>query len=155
MENSMPSPFKHIVVLMMENRSFDHMLGYLKASDYPIEGLNGDETNHSADGGPAIRVSPDARSINDLNPDCESLNDLNPDPAHEFPDINWQIFGNADGVDTGQAKMQGFVQNYATDSGNAMQGRNIMKCFHAGSRECAKLWAALIFGNEVDTQAGI
>jgi len=119
----MSSPFKHIVVLMMENRSFDHMLGYLKAADYPIEGLNGDETNPSADEGPAIRVSPDARSINDLNPD----------PAHEFPDINWQIFGNADGVDTGQAKMQGFVQNYATDSGNAVQGRNIMKCFHAGS----------------------
>jgi phospholipase C len=145
MENSMPSPFKHIVVLMMENRSFDHMLGYLKAADYPIEGLNGDETNPSAEGGPAIRVSPDARSINDLNPD----------PAHEFPDINSQIFSNADGVDTGHAKMQGFVQNYATDSGNAVQGRNIMKCFHAGSRECAKLWAALIFGNEVDNQAGI
>jgi phospholipase C len=119
----MTSPFKHIVVLMMENRSFDHMLGYLKAADYPIEGLNGDETNPSADGSRAIRVSPDARSINDLNPD----------PAHEFPDINWQIFSNADGTDTGQAKMQGFVQNYATDSGNAVQGGNIMKCFHAAS----------------------
>jgi phospholipase C len=119
----MASPFKHIVVLMMENRSFDHMLGYLKTPDYPIEGLDGDETNPSADGGPAIRVSPDARSINDLNPD----------PAHEFPDINWQIFCNPDGTDTGQVKMQGFVQNYATDSGNAVQGGNIMKCFHAGS----------------------
>ncbi len=119
----MGNPFKHIVVLMMENRSFDHMLGYLKAPDYPIEGLDGDETNPSADEGPAIRVSPDARSINDLNPD----------PAHEFPDINWQIFGNPDGTDTGQLKMQGFVQNYATDSGNAEQGRNIMKCYHGGS----------------------
>src|ERR1700676_5020633 len=99
MENSMPSPFKHIVVLMMENRSFDHMLGYLKAVDYPIEGLNGDETNPAADGGPAIRVSPDARSINDLNPD----------PAHEFQDINVQIFSDPDGRDIGQSMMQGFV----------------------------------------------
>jgi phospholipase C len=108
---------------MMENRSFDHMLGYLKSPDYPIEGLDGDETNLAADGGPAIRVSPNARSIHDLNPD----------PAHEFPDINFQIFCNPAGKDTGQAKMQGFVQNYATNSGNPAQGENVMKCFHAGS----------------------
>jgi phospholipase C len=108
---------------MMENRSFDHMLGYLKSDAYPIEGLDGDETNISADDGPAIRVSPDARSIGDLNPD----------PAHEFPDINVQIFGNSEGNDTGQPKMQGFVQNYATHSGNAAHGENVMKCFHAGS----------------------
>jgi phospholipase C len=119
----MASPFKHLVVLMMENRSFDHMLGYLKSAAYPIEGLDGDETNPSADGDPAIRVSPNARSINDLNPD----------PAHEFPDVNVQIFGNADGTETGQTKMQGFVQNYATHSGNAAHGANIMKCFHGGT----------------------
>jgi phospholipase C len=119
----MASPFKHLVVLMMENRSFDHMLGYLKNAAYPIEGLDGDETNLSADGGPPIRVSPNARSINDLTPD----------PAHEFPDINVQIFGNPDGTDTGQAKMQGFVRNYAAHSGSAAHGANVMKCFHAGT----------------------
>jgi phospholipase C len=119
----MGSPFKHIVVLMMENRSFDHMLGYLKSATYPIEGLDGDETNPSADVGPDVRVSPNARSINDLNPD----------PAHEFPDVNSQIFSNLDGTDTGQPKMQGFVHNYATHSGNAARGGNVMKCFHAGS----------------------
>ena len=119
----MASPFKHLVVLMMENRSFDHMLGYLKSAAYPIEGLDGDETNPAEDEGPPIRVSPNARSINDLNPD----------PAHEFPDINVQIFGNPAGRDEGQDKMQGFVQNYATHSGNAAHGANIMKCFHAGS----------------------
>jgi phospholipase C len=36
---------KHVVVLMMENRSFDHMLGYLKANRSDIEGLTGRETN--------------------------------------------------------------------------------------------------------------
>ena len=119
----MASPFKHVVVLMMENRSFDHMLGYMKDVDYPIEGLDGDETNLAAVEGPDIRVSPDARSIGDLNPD----------PSHEFPDINFQIFGNSAGTATGEAKMQGFVKNYATQSSNALQGENVMKCFHPGS----------------------
>jgi phospholipase C len=37
---------KHIVVLMMENRSFDHMLGYLKQFGMPeVNGLDGTETN--------------------------------------------------------------------------------------------------------------
>jgi phospholipase C len=119
----LPTPFKRIVVLMMENRSFDHMLGYLKSSSYPIDGLNGDETNPAADEGEPIRVSPNARNTNDLNPD----------PNHEFPDINWQIYSNAEGTDTGQEKMQGFVHNYASDSGNAAHGAAIMRCFHAGS----------------------
>lgn len=37
-----PSPIKHIVVLMMENRSFDHLLGYLKQDGWPeVDGLTG------------------------------------------------------------------------------------------------------------------
>src|SRR6476646_4742225 len=37
---------KHIVVLMMENRSFDHMLGYLRNDGMPeVRGLAGDESN--------------------------------------------------------------------------------------------------------------
>ncbi|HEV2576096.1 MAG TPA: alkaline phosphatase family protein [Acidobacteriaceae bacterium] len=119
----MATPFKRLVVLMMENRSFDHMLGFLKAKDYPIDGLNGDETNPAADEGTPIRVSPDARNVNDLTPD----------PSHEFPDINWQIFSNAEGTDNGQEKMQGFVQNYATDSNDAVHGAVVMKCFHEGT----------------------
>ncbi|MGA8090511.1 MAG: alkaline phosphatase family protein [Terracidiphilus sp.] len=119
----MPDAIKHLVVLMMENRSFDHMLGYLKTADYAIDGLNGDETNPTdlADP-PTIRVSPTARSNHDLIPD----------PNHEFLDVNWQIFRNSDGSDTGQPKMQGFVENYAQIS-NAVQGRNAMKAFHPGS----------------------
>jgi phospholipase C len=41
---------KHIVVLMMENRSFDHMLGYLKAKDPRIDGVDGTETNPDTTG---------------------------------------------------------------------------------------------------------
>jgi phospholipase C len=41
---------RHIVVLMMENRSFDHMLGYLKRAGLSdVNGLDGTETNPGAD----------------------------------------------------------------------------------------------------------
>ncbi len=40
---------KHIVVLMMENRSFDQMLGYLKRDGMPdVRGLDGTESNPDA-----------------------------------------------------------------------------------------------------------
>ncbi len=42
---------KHIVVVMMENRSFDHMLGYLKRDGLgDVNGLTGDEFNLGPDG---------------------------------------------------------------------------------------------------------
>ena len=44
------SPIKHIVVLMEENRSFDHYLGFMKKGgefgDTRVDGLNGDECNY-------------------------------------------------------------------------------------------------------------
>ena len=50
---------EHIVVLMLENRSFDHMLGFLYTSagnvspaGQPYEGLTGKETNPDAKGNP-------------------------------------------------------------------------------------------------------
>jgi phospholipase C len=51
------SSINHIVVLMLENRSFDHMLGYLyadsgnvSASGQAFDGLTGTESNPSAKG---------------------------------------------------------------------------------------------------------
>ena len=49
----------HVVVLMLENRSFDHMLGYLYAgsgnvspSGQPFEGLTGNESCPDSSGNP-------------------------------------------------------------------------------------------------------
>lgn len=43
---------KHIVILMMENRSFDQMLGYLKLAGLAdVDGLTGTETNPDPRGG--------------------------------------------------------------------------------------------------------
>ncbi|MGH9567777.1 MAG: alkaline phosphatase family protein, partial [Candidatus Angelobacter sp.] len=73
---------KHIVVLMMENRSFDHMLGSLKAVDSRIDGLTGNESNPDTTGA-QIKVAPLA----------EFQSQLDPDPDHHFPAVDLQIFG--------------------------------------------------------------
>ena len=51
------SSVEHVVVLMLENRSFDHMLGFLytdagnvSPSGQPYEGLTGTESNPSQAG---------------------------------------------------------------------------------------------------------
>src|SRR5258708_5768974 len=113
-------PFEHLVVLMMENRSFDHMLGSLKSATYPIEGLdiNNLPTNDSPDGGAAIPVTFDARTVGDLNPD----------PAHDFLNVNVQIFGNKDATVSGPL-MRGFAKDYAAVSGDSSKAANVMKCF--------------------------
>lgn len=72
---------KHIVVLMMENRSFDHMLGSLKAADPRINGLSGNETNPDTTNEPAP-VKPLARWMSQLDPD----------PDHHFPAVHKQLF---------------------------------------------------------------
>jgi phospholipase C len=115
----MATPFRRLVVLMLENRSFDHMLGFLKSDQYLIEGLTGDETNDSAVNGPPVRVSRDAQSVHDLNPD----------PGHDFNSVSAQIFGNP----PGGPLMRGFVRDYALVSHDGAQGANVMKCFTAAT----------------------
>jgi phospholipase C len=38
-------PISQVVVIMFENRSFDHMCGYLKQLNPDIDGLSGNESN--------------------------------------------------------------------------------------------------------------
>src|SRR6266446_1336980 len=73
---------KHIVVLMMENRSFDHMLGALMAQDKRIDGLDDTQTN------------PDTTNTQiPVKPLAEFQGQLDPDPDHHFPGVDLQIFG--------------------------------------------------------------
>ena len=102
----MPSPLdkiKHLVVLMMENRSFDHMFGRMMSSGYPIDGLTGSESNPDS-----------AEQETPVSFDARLAGDLTPDPGHHFADVNLQIFGNAQGVPDGGPLMKGFVQSYHT-----------------------------------------
>src|SRR5438270_215564 len=91
---------KHIVVLMMENRSFDHMLGGLKAEDPRINGLTGSETNPDQTNEP-VKVQPLA----------EFQSQLDPDPDHHFVGVNKQLFFGTSGPPA-VPSMQGFVQSY-------------------------------------------
>jgi phospholipase C len=113
----MPANIKHLVVLMMENRSFDHALGFLKSPSYAIDGLDGTETNPDIQG-TAIRVSPDAHYQGDFTPD----------PGHDFISVNEQIFSNSQG--TGTPTMQGFVKAYQGKTNNVAKSHNIMRCFN-------------------------
>lgn len=115
----MPPPIEHLIVLMMENRSFDHILGFMKGPGYAIEGLDGNETNEDSTGEP-VSVSQDASPSGDLTPD----------PNHDFRSVNVQIFGDTAGPSAGPPAMSGFVRNYETVcGGDSQRAGNIMKCW--------------------------
>jgi len=102
---------KHVVVLMLENRSFDSMLGQLYPSDDTFDGLTGTEQNiwHKPGGLQQVVTvwkSPELTRTAACIPD--------PDPGELFTDIHMQIQGLvADGQpNNGSATMGGFVDNY-------------------------------------------
>ncbi|HKO42701.1 MAG TPA: alkaline phosphatase family protein [Pyrinomonadaceae bacterium] len=113
----MAKSIKHLIVLMLENRSFDHAVGFMKSNAYPIDGLNGNETNPDTQG-TSVRVSSNARYVGDLKDD----------PGHDFISVNEQIFGNSQGAGNGPF-MQGFVKSYQAKTGNLANSHRIMKCF--------------------------
>ena len=112
----MAAKIEHLVVLMMENRSFDHIFGFMKDASWPIDGLNGNETNPDSQGAP-VTVTPTARDAGDLTPD----------PGHDFLSVNTQIFGNLAG--TGAPTMQGFIASYFEQRRDVNHSRKIMYYF--------------------------
>jgi phospholipase C len=109
---------KHIVVLMMENRSFDHMLGGLKENYPKINGLNGDESNPDS-AGTIVKVQPNATYQGQLSHD----------PDHHFPGADLQIFGGTPFAPGRVANMQGFIKSYATQNSNVNASHAIMNYF--------------------------
>jgi phospholipase C len=109
---------KHIVVLMMENRSFDHMLGGLKKKNPKINGLNGNESNPDSDGN-VVTVAPNA----------VYRGQLAHDPDHHFPGADMQIYGGASFSPDRVANMQGFVKSYATQGTGTQGSHAIMNYF--------------------------
>ncbi|KAL2612915.1 hypothetical protein R1flu_024607 [Riccia fluitans] len=113
-DSNVESPIKTVVVLVMENRSFDHMLGWLKRLNPEIDGLTGTESNPLNASDPSsdhVFVSDQAEFVD-------------PDPGHSFRAIREQVFGSKKSVDEeGEfepPRMNGFVQqargmNYGPD----------------------------------------
>jgi phospholipase C len=108
---------KHIVVLMLENRSFDHMLGSLKTVDPRIDGVTNQMSNPDTTGA-MVKAQPLA----------DFQGQLNPDPDHHFPAVDLQIFGE----DTSAARvpnMQGFVKSYFNQRRDVSHSQKIMYYF--------------------------
>jgi phospholipase C len=113
----MPPPgldnLQHLVVLMMENRSFDHMLGGLKAIDPRIDGLTGDESNPDTTG-----------TLTKVKPQAAYQGQLDPDPNHDFAPVHKQIFNGGT-----TANMQGFISSYFDQRQDVKHSRKILYYF--------------------------
>jgi phospholipase C len=115
---------EHVVVLMLENRSFDNLLGWLyDPSNQPpfnqvpanFDGISGKNLSNPVSPGSTRRV-PVAKGTNLTAP--------NPDPGEPYQDVYAQIYGPLKTPPLGKvppkptkaAKMRGFVYNYAKQS---------------------------------------
>ena len=114
----------HVVVVMMENRSFDNVLGWLDKAG--VIGLSGPATPGAMDGtGANAPLYPAQNGSAPTNP--------NPDPNEEFQFV-WRQLSN-DFTQTLQpplpapsVNMLGFINDYAT-APNVTTPTNIMNCF--------------------------
>jgi phospholipase C len=107
------STIEHIVVLMLENRSLDHMLGFLYAAQgnvspagQPYEGLTGKESNPAASGAD-VAVFPIAAS------GANAYFMPGADPGEGFQATNSQLFGSDAAPTPPVATNLGFVTNFA------------------------------------------
>jgi phospholipase C len=108
---------KHIVVLMMENRSFDHMLGSLTGVNPQIDGITTQLSNPDTTGA-AVQPLPLA----------QFQGQVDPDPDHHFPAVDLQIFG-GDTSPSRVANMQGFVKSYFNQQKDVGHSQKIMYYF--------------------------
>jgi phospholipase C len=149
--NTPPGPVKHIFVLMLENRAFDHLLGF--AGIRGTDALTGEPT-HVDDltlGDPRTNPNPNASDtlVAVSSPADFTLRGVAPDPGHEFNNALLQLCGYSRD-DSGQVvaptypdingkyppiNNQGFIASYF---GEAHQGgvtpdtadpERIMRCF--------------------------
>src|SRR5215813_11539605 len=117
---------RHIVVLMLENQSFDRLLGYVDLGDpaQKLEGLTGAETNPVAPPGdmtpvPVQRITSPSAYVTD------------PGPGHDLEDVNEQLFAEREPRDTNAPRNAGFVLNYSRQAGSdhhplGSRGREVM-----------------------------
>jgi phospholipase C len=106
------SSIKHVVQLMLENRSFDQMLGFLysgtgnrSASGDPFEGLTGTESNPDDTGREVVVYKVDKNSPHPyLMPGA--------DPGEGFFNTNFQLFSTDDPAPGAVPTNKGFVVNF-------------------------------------------
>jgi phospholipase C len=110
MAASLLSSTNHIVVLMLENRSFDHMLGYLYAdqsnspSGQSFAGLTGTETNPGPGGNVSVFKIDGSDANAYLMPGA--------DPGEGYAATNSQLFGTTTAPTPPNATNTGFVNDF-------------------------------------------
>jgi phospholipase C len=100
----------HIVVLMLENRSFDHMLGYLRllGNRPDVDGLTGNEVNEYPQGTPH-------------HPQLLVETTTSPDPYHDWKNVAAQLNNNNGG----------FIADFATHKPKPPQPERVMNYYDA------------------------
>ncbi len=111
-----PDPrIKHIVVLMLENRSFDHMLGLLMRDIPGLRGVRGGDYSNRDKNGARFAVTDGA----------VYQGQFPVDPPHEFEDVMFQLYGAGDPRPNAPT-MEGFALSYERGGGDPA---NVMRCF--------------------------
>lgn len=117
MSREVQSPIKTIVVLVQENRSFDHMFGWMKSLNPEIDGVTGNEFNHI--------------STNDPNSTKVYFGDrsgqVDTDPGHSFEAIYEQVFGESWQNSLASSSSTTSASKEATMNGFAQQAESIEK----------------------------
>lgn len=108
------SQIDHFVVLMLENRSFDHLLGFLYEDSgnqsplgHPFEGLTGTEQNNDSKGNPTpvFKIQPN---------DPYRYFYPKADPGEGFHNTNAQLFGTTAPAAGAAATNGGFITNFGS-----------------------------------------
>ncbi len=109
-------PVEHLVVLMLENRSYDHMLGYLDKGT-PLTGQEYNLANPGEQNSAKVYVSSASGYV------------TQPNPLHDVVSVEKQEFGEV-GQIVSPPPMNGFVMVQIENAqGDATIGKNIMQCF--------------------------
>ncbi len=113
------SPIEHVVVIMLENRSFDSMLGFLYDEDNPplrgqtFDGLTGNEFNLNGRGN-KIQVTK-------IQADDEYAYYMpKGDPGEGFNNTNVQLFGAANPPYSNLESNMGFVKDFENPVDNSL-----------------------------------
>jgi len=110
------TPIRHVVVLMLENRSFDHMVGFMNNPN--IDGLKGNESNPYNTSNP----SQGSVTVQKTSPYVGSF-----DPCHGVPCTTQKIYG-ACCNETDEPKMWGFIE-YEAAAHSKEQAPEVLNMF--------------------------
>ncbi|MGH7582425.1 MAG: alkaline phosphatase family protein [Gemmatimonadales bacterium] len=129
--STLPPGIRHIVVLMLENRSFDHLLGNLPGVDGPTSRSNIDPKD-----GSVVPVTFDADYFSPALPDPKGTGEMLGDPHHDVIAVNRQLF-ETDAPSPGATPTCGGFILAGRESGDAdaeLIAREVMRSFDAPAK---------------------